>query len=178
MPFSIDALYYAVTASAAAIGAVVGFGLQLRTLRKARLEIEDLQRKAARAEDENKKLKLELQELGHKVELTRLNKEKTELEVDRLRKAQIPTSPFLVELTTDEVIKYADLQFAPPPSPASTHAPTGATQPASHLARSNLLRTLVIVLACGLLVSIMEGWGGDKLRTLWASIQAFLGHGR
>jgi hypothetical protein len=108
----IDALYFAIASAAGALGAVVGFGIQLRTLQKSRLEIEELRRKAARAEHENEKLKLELQDLAHKVELTRLSREKTELEVSKLRREGAPRSPIITEVSTEEVLKFADIRFS------------------------------------------------------------------
>lgn len=107
-----DSLYFAIASAAGSIGAVVGFGIQLRTLHKSRLEIEDLRRKAARAEQENEKLKLELQDLAHKVELTRLSREKTELEVGKLRRESAPRSPIITEVSTEEVIKFGDIRFS------------------------------------------------------------------
>jgi len=108
----IDALYFAIASAAGAIGAVVGFGLQLRTLKKSRLEIDELRRKAARADQENEKLRLELQDLAHKVELTRLSREKTELEVSKLRRDGQPRSPIITEVSTEEVLKFADIRYS------------------------------------------------------------------
>jgi hypothetical protein len=112
MFIQIDAAYYALAAGSAAIGGVVGFGLQVTSLRKAQLEIDELGRKQARAELENEKLRLELDDLLSKIQLSKLTKEKTELEVVKLRRDGEKSSPLVTEMTTDEVIKYADIRFS------------------------------------------------------------------
>ena len=162
----IDALYFAIASAAGAIGAVVGFGVQLRALRKSRLEIDELGRKAARAAQENEKLKLELQDLEYKVELTRLSREKTELEVAKLRREGAPRSPIITEVSTEEVMKFADVRFS-----TRRDSEERASAPVVHSLRG---MPSAVILGAVILASTMWQYLPDVLVYIRDAIDAFL----
>ena len=134
----IDAVYFAIASAAGALGAVVGFGIQVRNLKKSQLEIEELRRKAARAEQESEKLRLELQDLVHRVELTRLGREKTELEIGKLRREGAPKSRLVTEVSTEEILRFTE-----------TSSQRQLPAPASRSRHFGLFPVVAIVLAVG-----------------------------
>lgn len=166
----IDAVYFAIASCAAAIGGVIGFALQVRNLEKSRLEIEELKRRAADAEAQSQKLRLELSELAHRVELTRLNRDKTELEVDRLKREQPSPSGIVTGLSNEDVLRFG----------RPSHAPARTTQVESRRVSHLILALSAVAAAVAAAVTIVLSWEELRLglEVIRQWLQQVLGAGR
>jgi hypothetical protein len=99
---STESLLFVVMLVGPLIGAVVGFGLQLHQLRQARLNFE--------------KAKLEIEALRERAANETMLREKLSLELEELRfrvqEKRDAVSPLIQSLSTDDVIRFADIRFS------------------------------------------------------------------
>lgn len=111
---NLEALIYVALVVGPLVGAVVGFGLQLRQIRqaklandKAQLEIAELQQKARAQRELSQKLQLEIEDLQSRIALGALNCEKASLEVEDLRARSAQAKRQLVsQVSTEDVLQY------------------------------------------------------------------------
>ena len=151
---STEALLYVALIIGPLLGAVVGFGLQLHQLRqaklnyeKARLEIEALRDRAHNESKLREKLSLEVEDLRLRVE---------ERAGSKLKLAQT--------LSTDEVIRYADIRFSRGSSPIAEQSkrqyevPRASPGPSSSGGTFARVAFVVVILAGAFLIYKFLPW--------------------